>query len=143
MIDINSILTSAVQQAVDQAADQILLPYRERIATLEDSNETLKITIQNLQLSLSKVAGEVYILTNKTTPASASNLTEDRVRVIATEVVDDHLYRHTTDFDHDPLADLKGVVQRRVDEVFEDLDPSLLKEAVNELLSDATVSITL
>ena len=142
MIDINSILTSAVQQAVDQAADQILLPYRERIATLEGSNATLKTTIQNLQLSLSKVAEEVHTLMNKPAPASASNLTEDRVRVIAAEVADDHLYRHTTDFDHDPLSDLKGVVQREVNEAFEDLEPSLLKEAVNELLSDATVSIT-
>lgn len=143
MIDINSILTSAVQQAVDQAADQILLPYRERIATLEDSNEALKITIQNLQLSLDKLAEGVHTLMSKPAPASASNLTEDRVRVIATEVADDHLYRHTTDFDHDPLADLKGFVQRKVDEVFEDLDPSLLKDAVNELLSDATISITI
>lgn len=143
MLDINSILTNAVQQAVDQAADQILLPYRERIATLEDSNEALKITIQNLQLSLAKLATDIHTLTNRATPTSASTLTEDRVRVIATEVVDNRLYTHTLDFDHDPLTDLKGVVQRKVDEVFEDLDPSLLKEAVNELLSDATVSITI
>lgn len=142
MIDINAILTNAVQQAVDQAADQILLPYRERIATLEDHHQTLQITVQNLQLSIAKLAALVEGIENRRTPESASNLTEDRVRVIATEVVDDYLYRHTTDFDHDPLSDLKGVVQREVNEAFEDLEPSLLKEAVNELLSDATVSIT-
>jgi uncharacterized coiled-coil protein SlyX len=144
MIDINNILTSAVQQAIDQAADQILLPYRERIATLEDSNATLKTTVQNLQLSIAKLASHVESLMNRApTPAIASPLTEDRIRVISSEVAEDWLYRHKMDFDHDPLVEFKETVQQVVEDALEDLEPSLIKGAVSELLSDATISISI
>ena len=139
MIDLNTLLSNTLQQALDQT----LLPYRERIATLEDSNEALKITIQNLQLSLAKLATDIHTLTNRATPTSASTLTEDRVRVIATEVVDDHLYRHTLDFDHDPLNDIKKTMQDIVDEAVKDIDEQFVKDILNDLLQEASISISI
>ena len=131
MIDLNTLLTATLQQALEG----LLKPYEERIAELEKKLELS-------ENSMRKIAKEVC---ENELEQCALDLgsSKEAVRLIAQESCQWALADHLEEFDHEPLSDFTIAVREKIEAAVESLYSDSLKNQLEQLLSKASMSINL
>ena len=131
MIDLNTLLTTALQQALEG----LLKPYEERIAELENKLELS----ENLMRKIAKEVCE-----NELEQCALDlGFSTDAVRLIAQESCQQALAGHLDEFDHEPLSDFPIAVREEIEVAVESIYGDSVKNQVEQLLSKASVSINL
>lgn len=96
MFDLNTILSAALQQAVEAATKPLL----ERIAVLEQSSALDKMRLDDMAESIEALEER----------GTGGGLTRDEVREIADEAAEEAISSHNSDYDHDEfISDLSSI----------------------------------
>lgn len=96
MFDLNTILSAALQQAVEAATKPLL----ERIAVLEQSSALDKMRLDDMAESIEALEER----------GTGGGLTRDEVREIADEAAEEAISGHNSDYDHDEfISDLSSI----------------------------------